>query len=170
MSNYKVSDDQFIQIVKESYSLAEVIRKSGLKIAGGNYETTSNRIKRLKLDISHFTGQAWNKGKKLGSNYFKIAKPLLEILIKDSNYQSYKLLKRLFSEGLKEHRCECCGLTKWQGSKIPLELHHINGIHNDNRLENLQVLCPNCHALTDNYRGKNKGKSAQEETLDVEAS
>lgn len=51
---------------------------------------------------------------------------------------------------------------------IPLELHHINGINNDHRLENLQMLCPNCHAFTDNYRGKNTGMSAQEEILDVE--
>ena len=65
MSNYKITDDQFIQIVKESYSLVEVIRKSGLKVAGGNYETTKNRIKRLNLDISHFTGKLWNKGKKI---------------------------------------------------------------------------------------------------------
>ena len=170
MSKYKVTDDQFIQIVKESYSLAEVIRKSGLQVAGGNYETTKNRIKKLNLDTSHFTGQSWNKGKKLGSNYYGNLKPLKEVLVENSNYQSYKLLKRLFSEGLKEHKCECCGLTKWQSSEIPLELHHINGIHSDNRLENLQVLCPNCHALTDNYRGKNKGKSAQKEISNVEAS
>lgn len=51
---------------------------------------------------------------------------------------------------------------------IPLELHHINGVHSDNRIENLQLLCPNCHALTDNYRGKNIGMSAQEEILEVE--
>ena len=168
MSNYKITDDQFIQIVKESYSITEVIRKSGLKVAGGNYETTKNRIKRLNLDISHFTGKLWSKGKKLKSNYFKNLKPLSEILIKNSTYQSYKLIKRLFSENLKEHKCECCGLTNWQGSRIPLELHHINGDHTDNRLENLQVLCPNCHASTDNYRGRNIGKSAQTEMSDVE--
>ena len=168
MSNYKIMDEQFIQIVKESYSLAEVIRKSSLKVAGGNYSTTKNRINRLNLDISHFTGKLWSKGKKLKSNYFKNLKPLSEILIKNSIYQSYKLIKRLFSENLKEHKCECCGLINWQGSRIPLELHHINGDHTDNRLENLQVLCPNCHALTDNYRGRNIGKSAQIEMSDVE--
>ena len=62
-----------------------------------------------------------------------------------------------------------CGSTHWCNYLIPLELHHINGIKTDNRLENLQMLCPNCHALTDNYRGKNIGMSAQEETLEVEA-
>lgn len=82
-----------------------------------------------------------------------------EILKEDSIYQSYKLAKRLIKEGIKESKCECCNLSKWQNKPIPLELHHINGIHSDNRLENLQLLCPNCHALTDSYRGKNIKKS-----------
>lgn len=94
--------------------------------------------------------------------------PLSKVLVKDKLYQSYRLQKRLVSEGLKEHKCECCGLTEWLGKPIKLELHHINGDHTDNRLENLQLLCPNCHSYTDNYRGKNI-KSAQEETSEVEA-
>ena len=91
---------------------------------------------------------------------------LKEILVKDSFYQSYKLKKRLLKEGFKEQRCECCGLEKWQGMPIPLESHHVNGDNRDNRTENLQLLCPNCHALTDNYRGLNK--SAHRETDGVE--
>lgn len=105
------------------------------------------------------------------------------ILTKDSTYQPYKLLKRLIKEGKKERKCECCGNTKWMDQEIPLELHHINGDRTDNRLENLQVLCPNCHAFTDNYRGKknkvvesnpnhkrvtNIKESAQKETSEVE--
>ena len=62
---------------------------------------------------------------------------------------------------IKEYKCERCGRTEWEGFPIPLELHHLNGVHNDNRLENLQILCPNCHALTDNYSGKSSnGMSA----------
>ena len=94
----------------------------------------------------------WNKGKHTICNP---AKSLKEILKEDSTYQSYKLAKRLITEGIKELKCEYCNLSKWQNKPIPLELHHINGIHSDNRLENLQLLCPNCHALTDSYRGKN---------------
>lgn len=63
--------------------------------------------------------------------------------------------ERLFSSGLKEQSCESCGLSEWLGSVIPLEIDHVNGVHTDNRVENLCILCPNCHAKTDTYRGKN---------------
>lgn len=62
---------------------------------------------------------------------------------------------------LRGNKCECCGLEEWNGEKIPLEVHHIDGNHLNNVLENLQLLCPNCHALTDNWRGKNIKKSEQ---------
>jgi len=84
--------------------------------------------------------------------------PLSEILVKDSIYQSNKLRKRLIKAGLKSHQCETCGLVEWLGSPIPLELDHINGDKHDNRLPNLRIICPNCHALTDTYRGKNIGR------------
>ena len=71
-------------------------------------------------------------------------------------------------EGYKRCQCECCGNTEWNNKPIPLELHHINGDSTDNRIENLQLLCPNCHAQTDNYRRRNTNKSALEETPNVE--
>jgi hypothetical protein len=86
-------------------------------------------------------------------------KPMSEILVKDSTYQSFKLKRRLLKEGLKQHICEYCRLSEWQDIPIPLELHHLNGDNRDNRLENLQLLCPNCHALTESYRGRNKKRS-----------
>lgn len=70
-------------------------------------------------------------------------------------YQSNKLRKRLISENILEEKCSSCGLTTWLSGKIPLELDHINGNNSDHVLSNLRLLCPNCHALTDNYRGKN---------------
>ena len=157
MASRKYSEEQFIKAVETSTSIAEVCRKLGLKEAGGNYSTINKKITELGLDKSHFKGHAWNKGLELGPNYFGTAKSLDEILVEDSDYQSSKLVKRLIRAGIKEYKCECCGNTEWLGNPIPLELHHVNGIHSDNRLENLQVICPNCHALTDNYRGKNIG-------------
>lgn len=164
MSRRKWTDEQLKVAVLENKSVAGVIRQLGLKPAGGNYATIQNKIKELNLDTSHFTGQGWNVGLKFRPNP---PKPLSEILVENSTYQSYKLSKRLITEGLKDKRCECCGNTHWLNKPIALELHHINGIHNDNRIENLQMLCPNCHAMTDNYRGKNIGKSTQEEMTEV---
>lgn len=93
-----------------------------------------------------------------------------EILIEHSTYTStFHLKERLLKENVKDHKCECCGNTEWMGKPIALELHHVNGIKDDLRIENLKMFCPNCHAFTDNYRGKNIGMSAQEEILGVEA-
>jgi hypothetical protein len=87
------------------------------------------------------------------------AQPLEKILVEHSSYVStHHLKERLLKEGVKEHKCECCGSTKWMGEPIALELHHINGVKDDLRIENLQILCPNCHAFTDNYRGRNINK------------
>lgn len=140
------------EAVRNSLSIRETLRYLGIVAAGGNYKTIYKYIKEWNIDTSHFTGQLWNKGKHRTCNP---ARPLSEILVDGSNYQSYKLAKRLLKEELKEHKCEMCGRSEWMEVPIPLELHHKNGNNTDNRLENLQLLCPNCHALTDNYRGKN---------------
>jgi hypothetical protein len=65
---------------------------------------------------------------------------------------------RLLADGVKEARCERCGLTEWLGEPAPLQLHHVNGDGRDNRPENLQILCPNCHSLTDTWGGRNRGR------------
>lgn len=148
-------DSEFIDIVKSSYSIADICRKLNIKPYGGNYRVIKNKIKKLNIDTSHMTGQAWNQGDRK-MNYIK---PIADILVNNSHYKSYRLAKRLVKEGLKEHKCECCGLKEWMGKVIKLELHHINGDPCDNRFENLQLLCPNCHSYTDNYRGKNKRKN-----------
>ncbi|TFZ66042.1 HNH endonuclease [Hymenobacter sp. UV11] len=152
------TDEEFRQVVAESLSVRQVVERIGLIPAGGNYKTVHNRIKRLALDISHFTGKGWNAGPR----YRMLGKPFSweGILIENSLYTStFRLRNRLIEFGLKEARCESCSLTEWQGKRIPLELHHVNGVNNDHRLANLQLLCPNCHALTDNYRGKNQKKA-----------
>lgn len=168
MSKRKWSDQDLINAVKESFSYSQVIQKLGLRPAGSNYDTVKFKIKSLDLDISHFTGQGWNTGVRY--QQIRPAKPLNEVLTNPSFHNSNNLRKRLLNEGIKERKCERCSNSYWQGYPISLELHHVNGDKFDNRLENLQILCPNCHALTHNYCGKNiKVMSAQRETSDVEA-
>jgi len=150
-SRYTYSEQELREAVKTSTSIRQVLDKLNIVPAGGNYQTTNRRIQKLDIDTTHFTGQAWNKGKVIGPK-----RPIGEYLIENSIVQSFKLKGRLIAEGLKEHKCECCGITEWNGKPAPIELDHINGNHHDNRLENLRILCPNCHAQTDTYRGKNK--------------
>jgi len=150
----KYTDEQLIYAVKTSESYRQVLFKLGLKEAGGNYGILKQTIKNMGLDTSHMTGQGHMRGKTNN----RIKKPIESLLVNDRefSYQSYKLKNRLLSEGLKEHKCECCGITEWNGKPAPIELDHINGNKYDNRLENLRILCPNCHAQTNTYRGKNK--------------
>ena len=82
-------------------------------------------------------------------------KSAFEYLGTDKYIQSHKLKQKLIEEGIKEHCCEICKLTEWNGQPIPIELDHINGVNSDNRLENLRILCPNCHAQTPTHAGKN---------------
>lgn len=148
------SDDQLITAVKESSSVRAVINVLGLIPAGGNYLQVTLRIRDLNLDISHFKGKAWNKG----MSYHTTVRPdLSALLVMNGKVQSYKLKKRLYEEGLKEQACELCGWSQISiDGRIPLELDHINGVHSDNRIENLRILCPNCHSLQPTHRGKNK--------------
>lgn len=164
---YKYTIEQLKNAVTNSLSIAQVCRELGIKPVGGNYKTLSLKIKENEIDISHFTGKAWNVGLKF-TKFVKEYK-LEEILIDDSPYKTpSKLKSKLIKSGLKKHECEICKNTKWLNQDIKLEIHHINGINTDNRLENLQVLCPNCHACTDNFRGKNINKSALSEKREVE--
>ena len=151
---YKSSNDDFVNAVKSSRSIREVLLKLDLKAAGGNYKCFHERVKKLNLSTDHFIDpKDWNKGKIIGHK-----RDLKEYLVCNNSFSitSNSLRKRLISEGFKQHKCECCGIIEWNGKPAPLELDHINGNHYDNRLENLRILCPNCHAQTDTYRGKNK--------------
>lgn len=144
-------------IIKKSYSFSEALRKIGLKPLGSNFKTIKKYVLEYNIDTSHFKGRTWNRGL-ANTDYSAICK-LDEILDKNTSFKSDYLKKRLVVEGLKEWKCEKCGNDgMWNGEKLTLELHHKNGNHFDNRLENLQILCPNCHSQTNNYRGKQNKK------------
>lgn len=151
----KYTDEQFIKTVKTSFSIAEILRKIGRRPAGGNYKIAKNKIKVLKLNCSHFTGKGYLKGK---THNWSPKKPLENILISDSNYNSNRLRNRLIKEKVFEEKCYCCGNTNWLNKRIPLEIEHKNGNSCDNRLENLTLLCPNCHDFTPSYKRKKSNK------------
>ena len=140
--------------VESSISIRSTLKKIGLKPTGGNYGSIKKRITILNLDTSHFKGKAWNK--RLVGTTRSNPIPTEVLLNIDVEFQSYKLKKRLFAEGVKKPKCELCGWDKKaKDGRIPVELDHINGIKTDNRLENLRILCPNCHSLQPTHRGKN---------------
>ena len=141
----KFSREEIKQFVKNSKSYAELARQIGYDDASKNgnaYRVVHQMIDELNLDTSHFTGQGWNKDN-FDYSRFRYGKK-----IKTANALNAITL-------LRGHKCENCGLEEWQGKKIPLEVHHIDGDELNSDLNNLQILCPNCHALTDNYKGKN---------------
>jgi 5-methylcytosine-specific restriction endonuclease McrA len=132
-----------------------VIKKLGLVPAGGNYDQVKRYIAELNVNTDHFTGMGWNTG--VRKITVTPAVPLEKLLTTCSPVQSYKLKKRLFDAGLKEPKCELCGWSeKSVDGRIPVELDHINGIREDNRITNLRILCPNCHSLQLTHRGRNK--------------
>ena len=151
MKLYKYTKDQLLDAVVSSTSMRQVLIKLGVAPYGGNYDVLRKAIQHFNLDTSHFRGQAWNKGLSIGSK-----QPIEKYLSNESEIQSYKLKNRLLNEDILEHKCLNCSNTTWLGKPIPLELDHINGDNKDNRLINLRLLCPNCHALTPTYRSKNR--------------
>jgi Zn finger protein HypA/HybF involved in hydrogenase expression len=133
--------------ISEGQSKAFMARELGC-----NPKTINPLLERLNLE---YKGNQSGKGlKKPKSNKMT----LLEYLANSQDIQSNKVRIKLLEEGYKEHKCECCGKSSWLGQPIPLELHHLDGNRNNNNIENYQLLCPNCHALTDSYRGKNSVK------------
>lgn len=146
-------DEDLRTAVGQSRSYAEVARRLGYRPSGGIHRFLKAHIHRIGADVSHFTGQAWNRG---GSVVCAPVRPLAELLVYGSGVTSATLRRRLVRARLKDQRCERCGLVEWLGSPLPLELDHVNGDHLDNRLANLRILCPNCHATTDTWCGRKR--------------
>lgn len=154
MKLHKYTLDQLKSAIKLSASLRQVLIKVNVSPYGGNYVVLRKAINHFDLDVSHFTGHAWNKGKTLSP---KVS--IEQYLSNEKPIQSFKLKNRLLKEKIFEAKYFNCGASEWLDEPIPLELDHINGDNKDNRLSNLRLLCPNCHALTPTYRSKNRRKS-----------
>ena len=150
------------ELCQNSYSYAEVLNKAGRKQGGGAQQTLKKKIVEYEIDISHFTGQKWHESPNQLPQKGKEKYSLEEIFIKNSPVTQKVLRGYVERHKVLEYKCVKCGCDgHWQDGEIALEIDHINGDNSDNRIENLRYLCPNCHALTETYRGKNKALKNQ---------
>lgn len=128
--------------------MAEVLRYFGLRPAGGNHRLLRRWLDEWGISTDHFVGTPPPPRRE--------AIPLEQILVAGSTYPRTKLKQRLYARGLKTRRCELCGQgEEWRGRRMSLILDHINGVADDNRLENLRIVCPNCAATLDTHCGRN---------------
>jgi 5-methylcytosine-specific restriction endonuclease McrA len=139
----------------------KIVSDEQIKEAYEKYETLHIASSELGMTIVSL----WRRAKKIGlawkdKNYRSVQPtkiPTIEILEgRHPYYQTLKLKKRLIKEGIKENKCDICGITEWNGKLISMQLDHINGDSHNHKLENLRMICPNCHSQTETYCGKNK--------------
>ncbi len=134
--------------VASSRSFAETLRRLGMRAAGGNHRTARKYTERWGISTDHFDPYASSRGPRRVT-------PLEAILVEGSGYSRGHLKRRLLEEGVKEGRCELCGQgEEWRGRRMSLILDHVNGVHDDHRLENLRIVCPNCNATLETHCGK----------------
>ncbi len=154
----KLNIEQVIAAIATSKSIAETNEKVGYsRNSTAGYRRINNIIKEYKIDISHFTGQRWSKGTNVLTNDRLKSKYCIdEIFIENSKVSRSHAKTLILKNKLIPYICSECNLTEWRGRILSLDLEHKNGIRNDHRLENLTFLCPNCHSITDTYKGKNK--------------
>ena len=144
-------------LVAESSSFAEVLSKLDMPTEGRAYCELKRRVDTVGLDTTHFTGSNWNKGETAATHpsiaqYVKRkTRPDEEVFVENSpDIKGESLRRRLLAMGW-QYCCALCGISQWRGEALRLEVDHKNGINNDNRLENLRFLCPNCHSQTETY-------------------
>jgi hypothetical protein len=162
ISMKKIDIQELTIATKTSISYAEVLKKLRLKQSGSMQSRIKNEIKNLGLDISHFTGQAWCRGKNSYQDKRIRNKYSDEIIFtENSNVSNVVVKNRLKSNPNYIHKCELCSIKEWYDpfenkiKPVNLELDHINGNERDNRKENLRLICSNCHSFTPTYKGRN---------------
>lgn len=150
---WSLDTKQFQEIVNECNNLSEIIEKSGARVNGTTYRTLHKRIAKEKIDISHIPiGPNANKGRKKG----EWKRPIEYYLCRKRISSGINLKKRLIEEGLLKEECAVCKLKPmWNNEKLVLQLDHIDGDFINNTLENLRLICPNCHSQTKTFAGRN---------------
>ena len=134
--------------IAESMSWAEALRRLGYCQTGANHEMLKKRAAEWGISTAHFDPYASSRG-------LRPKRPLEEILVEGSTYSRSSLKRRLYDAGLKKPVCELCDQGEtWRGRRMGLILDHINGTRDDNRLENLRIICPNCAATLDTHCGR----------------
>jgi hypothetical protein len=148
--------------IEASRSWAEALRRLGYCQTGANPKTLQRRAREWGISSAHFDPSAASN-----DALRRKPRPLDEILVNGSTYSRSSLKQRLYSAGLKERRCELCGQDEyWRGKRIGLVLDHVNGVRDDNRIENLRIVCPNCAATLDTHCGrKNRSTLEQRECM-----
>ena len=165
MYKYDWSKDRVKEAVSTSRSYSQALRKLEIPRHRGNYTTLQRRIDDYDISTDHFDHKPPEKGK------YKKKIPLSDILTKNSRYKTGRLKKRLWKANKLDKKCVECGLSEWwNGKRLSLQLDHINGDRNDNRIENLRILCPNCHTQTETYGNKKYGKPSTCTDCDQEIS
>ena len=145
----KISDNEIINACSIEPTMARAA--SSLKI---HFNTFKRRAVKLGVYVPNQAGKGLEKPKEDGKG--KI--PLSEILDGlHPQYQTNKLRIRLISAGIKEAKCEVCGISEWRGTTLSFDLDHIDGDRTNHKLDNVRIICPNCHSQTETYRGKNVG-------------
>lgn len=156
---YKLSDEQFVELLKNSSTISEVLFKLGYSVKGNSwgFAKIRQRMSDLNLDGSVF------KGKSPITKYGSLHKVNASDILKPNCKHAHSVLRRyVIKNNLIPYRCAICGCVEWQGRTLSLELDHINGINNDNRIENLRFLCPNCHSQTTTYGSRNQQRNDSE--------
>ena len=150
-----LSRDEFLDIVTKNGTMSDILKAVGLSIKGtGNYSTLKKMLKKHGIDRDLLSRNASKRRSDFWKT-FRTKKPLKDVMTIDSSYNRNHLKVRLLEDGLLREVCYICGQKSvWNGKKLVLQLDHINGVYNDNRLENLRLVCPNCHSQTESFSGK----------------